>query len=70
MNRRQWYAGVDWAERHLVRLIDEQGRDIGEKIFEHSGQALAAMADWLIAQSGADDPASSIARCRGRWSRR
>ncbi|MFO1083419.1 MAG: transposase [Reyranellaceae bacterium] len=58
MNRaRQWYAGVDWArDSHLVRLIDEQGRDIGEKIFEHSGQALAAMADWLIAQSGADDP--------------
>ncbi|MFO1083335.1 MAG: hypothetical protein U1E21_02125 [Reyranellaceae bacterium] len=37
MNRaRQWYAGVDWArDSHLVRLIDEQGRDIGEKIFEH-----------------------------------
>jgi transposase len=54
---RQWYAGVDWArDSHLVRLIDEQGRDIGEKVFEHSGQALAAMADWLIAQSDADDP--------------
>jgi transposase len=55
--QQQWYAGVDWAsESHLVRLLDEQGRDIGEKVFEHSGEALAALADWLLAQSGADDP--------------
>jgi transposase len=54
---KRWYAGVDWAkDSHLVRLIDEHGRDLGEKVFEHSGQALAAMADWLMAQSGADDP--------------
>jgi transposase len=54
---RQWYTGVDWArDSHLVRLIDEQGRDVGEKVFKHSGEALAAMADWLIAASGADDP--------------
>lgn len=54
---KQWYAGVDWArDSHLVRLIDEHGRDIGEKVFKHSGEALAAMADWLMAESGADDP--------------
>lgn len=54
---KQWYAGVDWAsDSHVVRLIDEQGRDLGEKVFEHSGEALAAMADWLMAKSGADDP--------------
>jgi transposase len=54
---KQWYAGVDWgSESHLVRLIDEQGRDVGEKVFKHSGEALAALADWLMAASGADDP--------------
>jgi len=54
---KQWYAGVDWgSEKHLVRLIDEHGRDVGERVFEHSGEALAAMADWLMAKSGADDP--------------
>jgi len=56
-DRKQWYAGVDWAsDSHVVRLIDEQGRDLGEKTFEHCGDALAAMVDWLMAKSGADDP--------------
>jgi len=54
---KQWFAGVDWASKsHLVRLIDGQGDDVGERSFEHSGQGLAAMADWLLAASGAGDP--------------
>jgi transposase len=54
---KQWFAGVDWAsESHLVRLLDEQGGDVGERSFDHSGQGLAAMAGWLLAASGADDP--------------
>lgn len=54
---KQWFAGVDWASRsHLVRLIDEHGNSVGEKSFEHSGQGLAMMADWLLAASGADEP--------------
>jgi transposase len=56
-DKKRWYAGVDWAsESHHVRLIDQDGRDIGEKIFKHDGEGLAAMADWLMAKSGADDP--------------
>ena len=36
-----WYAGVDWAsESHLVRLTDAEGRKIGERKFEHSGEGL------------------------------
>lgn len=54
---KQWFAGVDWASKsHLVRLIDEQGNSVGERSFDHSGEGLARMADWLVAASGADDP--------------
>jgi transposase len=54
---KRWYAGVDWAsESHHVRLIDQDGRDISEKVFKHGGEGLAAMADWLMAKSGARDP--------------
>ena len=53
----RWYAGVDWAsESHHVRLIDEEGRDIGERIFKHAGEGLAEMAAWLLATSGAAEP--------------
>ena len=37
-------------------LTDGDGRKVGEKVFKHGGEGLAAMADWLIATSGADDP--------------
>jgi len=50
----RWYAGVDWAsEFHHVFLTNADGGKIGEKIFKHGGEGLAAMADWLIAASGA-----------------
>ncbi|MHA6687493.1 IS110 family transposase [Mesorhizobium sp. A556] len=50
----QWYAGVDWAsESHHVFLTDGNGRKIGEKVFKHGGEGLAAMAAWLTAASGA-----------------
>ncbi len=53
----RWYAGVDWAsESHHVRLIDDEGHDIGERIFEHAGQGLAEMVAWLLAASGATGP--------------
>ena len=56
-DRKRWYAGVDWAsESHHVRLLDEDGSDIGERIFKHSGEGLAEMAAWLLATSGADEP--------------
>src|SRR5260370_2093682 len=57
-DRKRWYAGVDWAsESHHVRLIDEQGHDVGEKIFKHAGEGLAEMAAWLLATTGAPEPA-------------
>jgi transposase len=57
-DRKSWYAGVDWASQsHHVRLIDRDGRHLGERIFKHDGQGLVAMADWLMATSGAEQPA-------------
>ena len=50
----QWYAGVDWgSENHCVFLTDGEGRKIGERTFAHGGEGLAAMADFLMAASGA-----------------
>jgi transposase len=37
-------------------LIDHNGRNLGERIFKHDGQGLTAMADWLMATSGAERP--------------
>src|SRR5579863_7508889 len=57
-DQRQWYAGVDWAsESHHVFLADGDGRKIGEKAFKHGGEGLAEMAAWLMAASGAPEPA-------------
>ncbi len=54
----QWYAGVDWAsESHHVFLADSGGKKIGERIFKHGGEGLAAMAAWLMTTSSAADPA-------------
>lgn len=56
-DQERWYAGIDWAStHHHVRLTDGQGRNIGEKIFKHGGEGLAAMAAWLMTASDAADP--------------
>ena len=56
-DRKRWYGGVDWAsESHHVRLIDDQGRDVGERIFKHAGEGLVEMVAWLLATSGAAEP--------------
>jgi len=51
---RRWFAGVDWASsKHDVTLTDDSGRIVGRRIFEHSGDGLAQMADWLLRETGA-----------------
>lgn len=55
---RTWFAGVDWARQtHHVRLTDDAGHDVGERIFAHGGEGLAEMANWLIekTQANAED---------------
>jgi transposase len=52
-DQKQFYAGVDWAsESHHAFLTDGDGRKLGEKVFGHSGDGLAAMATWLTETSG------------------
>jgi hypothetical protein len=54
IEKRYWYAGVYWAsESHHVFLTDADSRKIAERVFKHSGEALAEMAGWLLATSGA-----------------
>ena len=53
MTEKQWFVGVDWgSENHRVRLIDNDGKRLGERWFRHGGAGLAEMADWLVATSG------------------
>jgi transposase len=60
--QRRWFAGVDWArESHYVRLTDEHGNDVGERIFTHGGAGLAEMASWLTTTCQADAPEIHVA---------
>jgi transposase len=48
-----WFAGVDWAsQKHDLWLADANGKRLGKRTFEHSGEGLAQMCDWLVATSG------------------
>jgi transposase len=48
-----WFAGVDWAsQKHDLWLADASGKRLGKRTFEHSGEGLAQMCDWLVATSG------------------
>ena len=56
-DQRQGYAGVDWgSQSHCVFLTDGAGRKMGERIFKHGGEGLAAMVAWLMTTSGAEKP--------------
>jgi len=50
---RQWFAGIDWAtETHHVFVSDDRGQKLGEKVFPHSGEGLAAMQDYILSLTG------------------
>ena len=55
-----WFAGVDWGSKtHHVCVLDQDGKVRGQRAFAHSGEGLAAMADWL-GQCTGQAPASGI----------
>ncbi|WP_018267545.1 IS110 family transposase [Methylosinus sp. LW4] len=57
-----WFVGVDWASQtHHVRLSDARGAKIGERAFEHGGEGLKEMADWILESTGAPPEAVMIA---------
>ncbi len=58
IEKKRWYAGVDWGSQiHCVFLTDGEGRKLGQREFEHSGEGLAEMAAWLMKASGAEEAA-------------
>ena len=43
------FAGIDWSAKvHQVAVADAGGEVLGEQAFAHSGDGLAAMADWIL----------------------
>lgn len=57
----KFYVGVDWATReHAVCLTDAEGKILGERKVEHSGEGLDAMCTWLFDKSGTDDPTAFL----------
>jgi transposase len=58
----QWFAGIDWAsQKHDVALHDVGGKIVSKATFEHSGNGMASLADWLVATSGALPHAIAVA---------
>ena len=48
-----WFVGVDWgSKQHHVCLLEASGKVVGQRAFDHSGEGLSAMADWLLARTG------------------
>ena len=44
-----WFVGVDWgSQTHQACVSDVAGKPLGERAFEHGGQGLSEMADWLL----------------------
>ena len=66
----EWFVGVDWGtQKHQACVVDADGAVVGERAFEHGGEGLSAMADWLLSVTWR--PRSAwLSRCRAvRWSR-
>ncbi len=42
------YVGVDWAkDNHQICVVDGEAKIVSERAVEHTGPAIAALADWL-----------------------
>ena len=63
-----WFVGVDWgSQTHQACVIDVAGKLLGERAFEHGGQGLSEMADWVVsfAAGAADQVGVAIETPRG-----
>ena len=63
-----WFVGVDWgSQTHQACVIDVAGTLLGERAFEHGGQGLSEMADWVVsfAAGAADQVGVAIETPRG-----
>ena len=60
-----WFAGIDWgSQKHQACVLDAAGKVLGERVFEHGGEGLLQMADWLL--SFAEGDASEVGVRGGR----
>ena len=63
-----WFVGVDWgSQTHQACVIDVAGTLLGERAFEHGGQGLSEMADWVLSVTAgeADQVGVAIETPRG-----
>ena len=57
-----WFVGIDWgSQTHQACVTDAAGEVVAERAFEHGGQGLSAMADWLLSMSGGEAAAVDVA---------
>ena len=57
-----WFAGVDWgSQTHQACVLDTTGKVLGERAFEHGGQGLSDMADWLCSFAAGEAGAVGVA---------
>ncbi len=56
------YVGVDWADQsHVVWVTDATGAPLGDRSVDHTGAALRALGDWLVALAGGDPARVAVA---------
>jgi len=57
-----WFVGVDWgSQTHQVWVLDRDGETVGERTFEHGGQGLSEMAEWLLSFAAGEPAAIAVA---------
>ena len=48
-----FFAGIDWgSQSHQVCVLDSEGTVLGERAFDHSGEGLRQMLDWMLRCAG------------------
>ena len=66
MTQFEIFAGIDWSTKvHQVAVADAAGVVLGEQKFAHSGDGLAAMADWILGHSSEGKAAAAIEKPHG-----
>ena len=57
-----WFVGVDWgSQTYQACVTDAAGEVVAERAFEHGGQGLSEMADWLLSMAGGEAAAVGVA---------
>ena len=58
----EWFVGVDWGtQKHQACVTDADGEVVGERAFEHGGEGLSAMADWVLSVTDSEVAAVGVA---------